>query len=82
MRSMATKITDKFDKYWGDSNLLMSIATILDLRYKIKLINFCFPVMYPLFVACNHIDNVLAVLKELFESYVSTHTACILQETA
>ncbi|XP_059436160.1 zinc finger BED domain-containing protein RICESLEEPER 2-like [Corylus avellana] len=82
MRSMASRMIDKFDKYWGDSNLLMSIAAVLDPRYKMKLINFCFPIIYPLTEACSHIKNVLAVLKELFEAYVSAHTACILQETA
>ncbi|XP_059429114.1 zinc finger BED domain-containing protein RICESLEEPER 2-like [Corylus avellana] len=82
MRSMASRMIDKFDKYWGDSNLLMSIAAVLDPRYKMKLINFCFSIIYPLTEACSHINNVLAVLKELFESYVSAHTACILQETA
>jgi hypothetical protein len=62
MRSMATKMMSKFDKYWGDTNLMMSkfdkywgdtnlmmsIAAVLDPRYKMKLINFCFPIMYPL----------------------------------
>jgi hypothetical protein len=32
MRSMATKMIEKFDKYWGDINLLMSIAAVLDPR--------------------------------------------------
>ncbi|XP_059462188.1 zinc finger BED domain-containing protein RICESLEEPER 2-like [Corylus avellana] len=81
MRSMAIRMIDKFDKYWGDSNLLMSIAAVLDPRYKMKLINLCFPITYPLTEAGNRINDVLAVLKELFESYVSAHTACILQET-
>jgi hypothetical protein len=48
IRSMAIKMTNKFDKYWGESNLLMSIAAVLDPRYKMKLINFCFPIIYPL----------------------------------
>jgi hypothetical protein len=60
----------------------MSIAAVLDPRYKMKLINFCFPIIYPLSQACDHIENVLAVLKKLFESYVSAHKAFILQKTA
>jgi hypothetical protein len=64
MRSMETKMIVKFDKYWGDTNLLMSIAAVLDPRYKIKLINFCFPIMYPLSPTVDrpsagyHIENV------------------------
>jgi hypothetical protein len=82
IRSMATKMRDKFDKYLGESNLLMSITAILDPKYKMKLINFCFPIIYPLSKTRDYIDNVLAVLKELFESYVSAHMAFILHETA
>jgi hypothetical protein len=88
MRSTTTKMIDKFDKYCSDINLLISIAAVLDPRYKMKLINFYFPIMYPLPPtddrpsAGDHIDNVLTVLKELFEAYVSVHTASILQEIA
>jgi hypothetical protein len=28
IRSMASKVTLKFDKYWGECNLLMSIAAV------------------------------------------------------
>jgi hypothetical protein len=67
---------------------MMSIAAVLDPRYKMKLINFCFPIMYPLPPTVDrpgvsyYIENVLTVLKELFEAYVSAHTASILQEAA
>ncbi|KAL0284301.1 UNVERIFIED_CONTAM: Zinc finger BED domain-containing protein RICESLEEPER 3 [Sesamum angustifolium] len=30
IRDMVAKMKSKFDKYWGDSNLLMSIAAVLD----------------------------------------------------
>jgi hypothetical protein len=84
MRSMASKMMVKFDKYWGDTNLMMSIAIVLDPRYKMKLINLCFPIMYPLppivdrLGASYYIENVLIVLKELFEAYISAHTTSIL----
>jgi hypothetical protein len=67
---------------------MMSIATVLDLRYKMKLINFYFPIIYPLPPtvdrpnASYHIENVLTVLKELFKAYVSAYMVSILQETA
>lgn len=38
MSEMVNKMKIKFDKYWGECNLLMSIAVILDPRYKMKLI--------------------------------------------
>jgi hypothetical protein len=82
IRSMVLKMNAKFENYWGESNLLMSIAVVLDLKYKMKLINFCFPIIYPSNKYGGYIEDVLIVLKESFELYVSTHKASILQETA
>jgi hypothetical protein len=79
MRSMAAKMLEKFDKYWGESNLLMSIAAVLDPRYKMKLINFCFPYIYPADQLSKHIDNVLSTLHELYELYVADHNSSVLQ---
>ncbi|XP_059429102.1 zinc finger BED domain-containing protein RICESLEEPER 2-like [Corylus avellana] len=81
IRLMTTKMAAKFDKYWGDSNLLMSLAAIFDPRYNIKLINLFFPIIYPGAEASTHIHNVLTIPQELFELYVYTHNAFILQET-
>jgi hypothetical protein len=63
---------------------MMSIAVVLDPRYKMKLINFCFPIMYPLPPTVDrpgagyYIENVLTFLKELFEAYIFAHTTSIL----
>jgi hypothetical protein len=47
IKAMVIKMDDKFDEYWGDCNLLMVIIVVLDPRYKMKLIHFCFPLIYP-----------------------------------
>ena len=46
MHSMVRKMKDKFDKYWGDCNLLISCATILGPRNKMQLVDWCFPYIY------------------------------------
>jgi hypothetical protein len=82
MRSMTAKMLEKFDKYWGEYNLLMSIAAVLDPRYKMKLINFSFPYIYPADQFSKHIDNVLSTLHELYELYelyVADHNSSVLQ---
>ena len=80
IRLMTARMSDKFDKYWGDTNMLMALATVLDLRYKMKLISFCFPIIYPLDVEGNHIKGVLSVLKELYKVYAAAHNSSIFQQ--
>ncbi|XP_059431553.1 zinc finger BED domain-containing protein RICESLEEPER 2-like [Corylus avellana] len=82
IRLMAAKMSDKFDKYWGESNMVMTLAAVLDPRYKMKLIRFCFPIIYPLDVRGDNIKAVLNTLKELFEVYVAAHNASIIQQQA
>jgi hypothetical protein len=73
MKLMVARMSEKFDKYWGDSNMLMALAAALDPRYKMKLISFCFPIIYPHDVEGNGIKGVLRVLQELYEVYVAAH---------
>ncbi|GKE69794.1 zinc finger BED domain-containing protein RICESLEEPER 2-like protein [Tanacetum coccineum] len=46
MKDMATEMKKKFDKYWGCTNLLISIGSVLDPRYKMELIDFSFKAIY------------------------------------
>jgi hypothetical protein len=62
--------------------MLMALAAVLDPRYKMKLISFCFPIIYPLDVEGNGIKGVLRVLQELYEVYVAAHNSSILQQQA
>ncbi|KAF5481453.1 hypothetical protein F2P56_002101 [Juglans regia] len=86
MKSMVRKMTAKFDKYWGECNLLMAITAVLDPRFKMILIQFCFPLIYQEPDASKNIDHVSQVLHELYDEYVheynSTLEAQIEQENA
>ena len=82
IRLMVAKISDKFDKYWDESNMLMALIAVLDPRYKMKLINFCFPIIYPFDVAGDRIKSVLNILKELYKVYVAAHYSSIIQQQA
>lgn len=73
MKLMATKMKSKFDKYWGASNLLISIAAVLDPRNKMKLINFTFNVMYSEIEAPKEIRLVHDSLYELYKVYVDAY---------
>lgn len=47
IKAMVLKMKKKFEKYWGECNLLMAIVVVLDPRYMIMLVEFCFPEIYP-----------------------------------
>ena len=62
----------KFDKYWGNvekMNMLIYVASILDLRKKIEFVRFCFLEMYDIEQASLMITNVKKEIEELFEEY-------------
>jgi hypothetical protein len=80
IRSMIAKMSEKFDKYWGECNMLMYLAIVLDLGYKIKLISFCFLIIYPFDAAGDRITGVLDILKELYKVYVAVHNSSIIQQ--
>ena len=42
LMSMAAAMLEKFDKYWEEKNNVMVIATILDPRFKMRYIKWCF----------------------------------------
>ncbi|XP_059653342.1 zinc finger BED domain-containing protein RICESLEEPER 2-like [Cornus florida] len=80
MRSMANKMKDKFDKNWGECNLLMAIGAVLDPRYKMVLIKFCFPKIYSELDASRNIDYVRKAPYDLFSEYVDTYTSSNLKQ--
>ncbi|XP_043813814.1 zinc finger BED domain-containing protein DAYSLEEPER-like [Manihot esculenta] len=73
MKVMVGKMKCKFDKYWGDCNLLISLAAILDPRNKMKLIEWSFPEIYSEFDSDEHITTVMETLRMLYNEYVDAH---------
>ncbi|XP_022774101.1 zinc finger BED domain-containing protein RICESLEEPER 2-like [Durio zibethinus] len=69
VQAMVRKMKSKFDKYWGECNLLMSIAAILDPRCKMRVTEFCFPRMYPDREVKENIAKVRDALYEIYDEY-------------
>jgi hypothetical protein len=72
MREMARPMKMKFDKYWGECNLLMAIASVLDPRCKLHMVRICFPKIYKSQeVADENIKKVRCSLEKLYDEYVA-----------
>ncbi|GAB4860814.1 hypothetical protein Ancab_040052 [Ancistrocladus abbreviatus] len=57
-----------FDNYWHQNNLILSCAAILDPRYKVKFVEYCYMKLY----GCNigeHVGKVVNTLYCLFAEY-------------
>ncbi|XP_072971108.1 zinc finger BED domain-containing protein RICESLEEPER 2-like [Typha angustifolia] len=68
-KDMAIEMRKKFDKYWKECDMLLAVAVVLDPRYKMKLINFCFPKIYCFAEAQINMQRIHRVLYTIFESY-------------
>jgi hypothetical protein len=76
MREMTHPMKIKFDKYWGECNLLMSIGSVLDPRCKFQTVRICFPKLYKSKeVADENIKNVKCSFEELYDEYVALSLA-------
>ncbi|CAN6371945.1 unnamed protein product [Urochloa humidicola] len=69
MSAMVKDIKVKFDKYWSECSLTMACATVLDPRYKLNLISYCFRKLYGEADARQHVDRVITLLHRLFIVY-------------
>lgn len=67
--SMGKKMKDKFDKYWGDCHLLLSIANVLDPRCKLHMLRFSFEKIYGKETSATHLGLVRTSLQELYNDY-------------
>ncbi|XP_031247880.1 zinc finger BED domain-containing protein RICESLEEPER 2-like [Pistacia vera] len=69
IRHMVTKMKQKFDKYWGECNLLMCVVVVLDPRCKMAVLDYCLPKMYGEIDAQVHKSKVKDVYQ-IYQEYV------------
>eukprot|EP00267_Zea_mays_P054664 XP_020407920.1 zinc finger BED domain-containing protein RICESLEEPER 2-like [Zea mays] len=67
--SMAAAMLEKFDKYWEKRNNIMVIATILDPRFKMRYIKWCFGQIYDSIRCEKEFDEINKELEGLFKKY-------------
>ncbi|XP_027090497.1 zinc finger BED domain-containing protein RICESLEEPER 2-like [Coffea arabica] len=73
IRAMVGSMSTKFDKYWGKSNVLLSLGAILDQRCKMFLINHAFSVIYGEDTAPRFMAKIRDIPYELYNEYIDCH---------
>ncbi|XP_022035423.1 uncharacterized protein LOC110937329 isoform X3 [Helianthus annuus] len=57
-QGMSVPMYEKFEKYWGEVSVLMSIASILDPRFKLKSVTWTFERLYPMEECSSRVEEV------------------------
>ena len=73
---MAMKMMLKFEKYWGydaNQNFILYVANVLDPRFKLKYVKFCFGEVYDYHKAQDITTKVKDHLVRLYEFYLSAN---------
>ncbi|KAG4137558.1 hypothetical protein ERO13_D07G078850v2 [Gossypium hirsutum] len=66
---MVKQMQEKFNKYWAEYSLILSCAAILDPRYKLNYVQYCFNTIYGVH-ASDFVETILSNLRLLFDEYV------------
>ncbi|XP_017624908.1 zinc finger BED domain-containing protein DAYSLEEPER-like [Gossypium arboreum] len=66
---MVKQMQEKFNKYWAEYSLILSCAAILDPRYKLNYVQYCFTKIYGIH-ASDFVKTILSNLRLLFDEYV------------
>ncbi|TYG79882.1 hypothetical protein ES288_D02G172800v1 [Gossypium darwinii] len=66
---MVKQMQEKFNKYWAEYSLILSCAAILDPRYKLNYVQYCFNTIYGIH-ASDFVGTILSNLRLLFDEYV------------
>jgi hypothetical protein len=69
--NMANTMMVKFDKYWNKSNIALSVASVLDPRYKRTIVEFYLKKVY-LYTYQTELDKFNGVMKKMYQCYAST----------
>lgn len=74
---MSLNMLEKFEKYWieKEPNILLSIAVVLDPRFKLQYLRFCYNKIYDSSLVGDLMGRVEDELHKLFDEYVAQYEA-------
>ncbi|KAL3523930.1 hypothetical protein ACH5RR_016764 [Cinchona calisaya] len=68
IRNMAVPMKEKFEKYWDECCLVLAIAVVFDLRFKLALVEYNYNAIYGE-NAKKYVDRVRSAIVDLFVEY-------------
>ncbi|XP_075104661.1 zinc finger BED domain-containing protein RICESLEEPER 2-like [Nicotiana tabacum] len=74
LSSMARKMKEKFDKYWGTPEKMIFIACLLDPRHKFKYVTYALVSMFGEETGKNIVGEVKNYMTSLFDEYAKKHS--------
>lgn len=72
LSSMAVSMKEKYERYYGDAEKidpLLFLAIVLDPRYKIRYLKYCFDIVYDTETVVKIVVKVEKILHPLYSSY-------------
>ncbi|KAK1258458.1 hypothetical protein QJS04_geneDACA017270 [Acorus gramineus] len=71
IQRMATTMMLKFQKYWEDCSLILTVALVLDPRFKMEYVDYTYRQLYGDGAAFIHTERVRSYLYELYSEYAA-----------
>ncbi|KAK1272191.1 hypothetical protein QJS04_geneDACA016203 [Acorus gramineus] len=81
IQRMATTMMLKFQKYWEDCSLILTVALVLDPRFKMEYVDYTYRQLYGDGAAFIHTERVRSYLYELYSEYAANELNLYLEET-
>ncbi|XP_074298208.1 zinc finger BED domain-containing protein RICESLEEPER 2-like [Silene latifolia] len=69
LSTMVSDMHEKFNKYWSEYNLVLSCAAVLDPRFKLERVEYCYEKLYGEFYAKEMIETIKNTIFELYDEY-------------
>ncbi|KAM0865684.1 hypothetical protein ACQ4PT_043104 [Festuca glaucescens] len=69
IQKMSEEMKTKFEKYWKDVHGLMAVATVLDPRYKLHMLQAMFISLYGYEYANREVERIRTLMVDLLEEY-------------
>ncbi|KAK8522042.1 hypothetical protein V6N12_066612 [Hibiscus sabdariffa] len=82
VKIMVENMKERFTKYWGECNLLMTIGLMVDPRLKMRVVEIAFPKMFPSDLVRENISKVKNIMYQLFDEYLRMYcSTCNVEES-